>query len=65
MNYQERFEVARKTKPGDKWRRRKDGAVVEVVNVEYWIRLQYPSGKTGIISDHTLASAYEPIPPSA
>lgn len=60
MNYQERCEVARKTKPGDKWKRRKDGIVVDVVKVDYWIRLLYPSGKTGTISDNGLASAYEP-----
>lgn len=60
MNYQQRYEIAKKTKQGDKWKRRKDGIVVEVVNVEYRIRLLYPSGKTGIISDYGLASTYEP-----
>jgi hypothetical protein len=60
MNYAERFAAARNTKKWDKWKRRKDGIIVEVVANSYWIRLLYPSGKTGIISDHGLASAYEP-----
>jgi hypothetical protein len=59
MNYQERYELAKATKPGDRWKRREDGVVVEVVHAGYWIRLLYPSGKTGVISDHGLASAYE------
>jgi hypothetical protein len=59
MTYQERYELAKNTKPGDKWKRRRDGAIVEVVENDYWIRLEYPSGKTRVISDHGLASAYE------